>query len=213
MRLPSVAEIRDGIGEPKENTLLRSPVSHPDVKSAIDDKSSVHPICECPQVCGECRCLIVEALVAADLSNNSQWTFDSVRKRQDKNGILVKPWNRVSSDDLRDRVEVNCEFVNVLARDEYESVVDTARPQAFWFACTGYLDCVTQSEGRNAGGLPPKNYLAGEILVAKTVVLYDAVGLGDKCVSSPANLHAIRETVAKLPSQSAPRATWSIPCA
>lgn len=121
-----MAEIRDSIGEPKENSLLRSSVSYPDVKSAVDDKSPVHPICECPQVCGECGRLLVEARVAADLSNNSQWTFDGMRQRQDKNGILVEPRDGVSSDHLRDRVEINREFVNVLAREEYESVVDTA---------------------------------------------------------------------------------------
>src|SRR5712672_2831779 len=96
MKLRSVAEIRDGIGKPKENALLRSSVSYPHVKSAIDDKSSVHTICERPQVCGECRRLLVESRVAADLRNNAKWTFDSVRQRQDKNGIPVEPEGRVS---------------------------------------------------------------------------------------------------------------------
>jgi hypothetical protein len=126
MKLPSVAEIRDGIGEPKENALLRSPVSHPHVKSAIDDQSPVHPICECPQVCGECGRLLVEPRVRADLSHNSQWTFNSVSQRQDKNGILIEPGDRVSPDQLRDRVEINREFVDILARKEYERVVNAA---------------------------------------------------------------------------------------
>ena len=101
-------------------------MNHPDVKRAIDDKSPAHPICECPQVCGESGRLLIEPRVAADLRNNAKRTFDSVRQRQDKNGILVEPRDRVSPDYLRDRVEINREFVNVLAREEYESVVDTA---------------------------------------------------------------------------------------
>src|SRR5258708_31768573 len=126
MGVPLVAELRDGICETKENSLLRSSVSNSHVESAIDNKSSVHTICECPQVCGECGSLFVESRVAADLRNNAKWTFDSVRHCQDRNGILVEPGGRVSPDHLRDRVEINRKFVNVLARQEYESVVDTA---------------------------------------------------------------------------------------